>query len=285
MFNSFFDYYSTEKQTNPNDCGYKDFYKFWKKELMQRVIRLFKWDGLPDFIPYHELEERLLVQGYCTCIKHGAVYSYFAEREFYFDNFTKMNWYSLDNSGIASVGKDCVIVANNGLKQSILPLIHEYSVLLAHNDLTFWIMLVNQRESHGFPIGVTDKDMRAIRKYRNDLINGNIASIQDKTMDGIKWIRTDSGSNDCRQFLDIRQDLLHAFYNDIGVQTVREKRANMVSEEVNGSDAMLLLNLNDMLESRCEGAKLLSNFYNTEIKVELATNLLDYGKEKRENAN
>lgn len=276
------------KKYGGNDCGYRDFYNYWKEQLFERVMRLFRWNGLPDTIPAHEIEQRMIEQGYCAITNIAdrgphAVYSNWSAIGDYFDEFTEMSWFSPHNSGTIKIGDTGILLKNNSIMQPILPLINEYAILLAHNDVTLWSCLVEQREVHGMPVGMTSKDMDSIKKYRNDLINGKIATMQDKTMIGINWIQSGTSSLDCRQFIDIRQELIKAFYDDIGVKSVRNKRAEMSESEVDANEHMLLLNLDDMKHERQESAKKLSEWLGRTVTVEVVEPLIYKNMEVQSN--
>ena len=72
-----------------------------------------------------------------------------------------------------------------------------------------------------------------------------------------------------------RERILASFLSDIGVKTGIDKRSNSVSDEINADTPSLLVNLDDMLNSRKEGFDRVNRHYGTNWTVELNENI-DY---------
>ena len=81
--------------------------------------------------------------------------------------------------------------------------------------------------------------------------------------------------------IEARENLLNAFYQDIGVRTVWNKKGNMVSDEVGGNQPLLLQNVSDMLNQRKIMCEKINNLYGIKITVDLAPEL-KYNEEKEE---
>ena len=56
----------------------------------------------------------------------------------YYDEFTTFNWSAptVANTKSRTIGKDCVIINNNQLRNPILPMVLRYASLLAHADIS-----------------------------------------------------------------------------------------------------------------------------------------------------
>ena len=61
--------------------------------------------------------------------------------------------------------------------------------------------------------------------------------------------------------------------NDIGIKTGLDKRSNSVDDEVNADTPSLLINLNDMLDSRKKGFDAVNKHFGTNWTVELNKDL------------
>ena len=72
-----------------------------------------------------------------------------------------------------------------------------------------------------------------------------------------------------------RERILASFLSDIGIKTGIDKRSNSVSDEINADTPSLLINLDDMLNSRKEGFERVNRHYGTNWTVELNDNI-DY---------
>ena len=68
---------------------------------------------------------------------------------------------------------------------------------------------------------------------------------------------------------NVRQRILASFLSDIGVKSGIDKRSNTVSDEINADTPSLLINLNDMLNTRKEGFEKVNKHFGTSWTVEL----------------
>ena len=107
-----------------------------------------------------------------------------------------------------------------------------------------------------------------------DRCNGKVMPIQDPAFSSVEFIGVDKNTGlNIKELMEARQNLLNAFYNDIGVKTAHEKKGNMNEDEVNANDTMLLLNLDDMLSSRKKGAEKVNALFGTNWEVDVAEEL------------
>lgn len=254
-------------------------YDFWVETLFERCMRLFVWKNTGD-VPPHEIEAMLLLGGDCGVTKKykrkisvfGGQYSGTPTQ--YYDIFEDYSIHSPLFAGTFKVGKEIEVIWNNSCRNSIFPLVHRYAVMLAHLEVSFINTLINGRDSGGIPIASTETAKKSIEAYRNSLCNGKVMPIQDPAFSGVEFIGVDKNTVlNVKELMEARQNLLNAFYNDIGVKTAHEKKGNMIVEEVNANDTMLLLNLQDMLNSRKEGAERVNKLFGTNWEVDVAEEL------------
>lgn len=256
-------------------------YDFWSRYLMERVARLFEWEGLP--FPQKELEFRLLTNGYCAIVPKDKSYmvancSLSGVTEYY-DEFTTMTWATPKGSGTHLIDTRHILCNNDSLRTSIIPIVHHYAVELAHCSVTLVDSLVNKRAENVIT-APTGNASESAMSFINDLFEGNIKPINDDLFGAIKFNNfnnsTNSTFNDC---YELQHNILASFFECFGIASAYRKKGNMTDDEVNREDNLLLVNINDMIKAREEIADKLSKAMNTTITVK---SLVKYENVSRE---
>lgn len=260
-------------------------YDYWKEILFERTVRLFVWKNTGD-VPPKEIEFALMLNGSGavtdkynnTLTIFNGMYS--GKPTVYYDIYESYSVYSPVYSRILKTGSECIVIDNNACRNSVYPLVHRYAIMLAHLEVSFVNTLINGRDSGGIPIASTAAQKTAIENYRNSLCNGKVTSILDPAFSGVQFIGIDKNTKlGIGELVEARNNILSSFYSDIGVKTAREKRGNMITEEVNANDTMLMLNLSDMLNSRKIGVEKVNEKYGTNWSVDVAPELNYYNEE------
>ena len=250
-------------------------YAYWLEMLFEKCVRIFEWKGLP--FPQREIEVRALVDGYCGFVKDNSKGLMVATGGMsgptqYWDVFTSFTYAAATAmGGTKTIDKDCVIINNTALRNSIIPLVQRYASLLAHADVSLKCSLVNLRSIDVFATednGTAD----SVNEYYNKLYAGEPKVIvDDGLVDGIKNIaNTHSSGLGVKESLDARNDLLRSFYNEIGVNYSRDKKERMVVDEVASNNQMLLLNVNDMLKQRREACEKINKIFGLNVSVDFS---------------
>lgn len=250
-------------------------YAYWKDILFEKCIRIFEWKGIP--FPQKEIEIRALAEGYCGIVDDAIKGLMVATGGMsgptqYWDEFTDFTYSAATAmGGTKKIDKNCVIINNTTLRNSIIPLIERYASLLAHADVSLKCALVNLRNVDVFSAednGTAD----SVQEYYNKLYAGEPkVIIDDGLTDGIKNIaNTHSSGFGVKESIDARNDLLRSFYNEIGVNYSRDKKERMIVDEVASNNQMLLLNVNDMLKQRKEAVEKMNNIFGLKASVDFS---------------
>lgn len=261
---------------------YSAFYFYWRDELFSRVMRLFK--EKTDPIPSKEVEIRLMMQGHVGIapLKYSGkteltafwgipngIGKYMDEKPFY--SCRCPVW-----SGNLKIGEDVIVIDNNILRNPLFDLIHHYAIILAHNEVTYIHTMVNARNANGVPIASTTKQKKSIKEFIGKVFNGQYDVVTDIGNMGIEYAGAHTGTAiGAEELWNARERILASFLSDIGVKTGIDKRSNSVVDEVNAGTPSMLINLNDMLESRKEGFERVNKRFGTKWTVELNEDL-DY---------
>ena len=256
--------------------SFADGYNYWKELLFERAVRLFKWENTFE-VPAHEIEATLMMNGSGGVTnKYKKTLSIFngwyaGAPTQYFDRYEDYSVYSPVYSDVLKIGRDIEIIRNTALMTSIYPLVHRYAIMLAHTETSFVNTLINGRDSGGIPIASTEAQKTAIENYRNSLCNGKVTAILDPAFSGVQFLSVDKNTVlNIKELIEVRENLLNAYYNDLGVKTAWNKKGNMINEEVEANNSMLLLNISDMLEQRQEGADRINKMFGTNWKVDIS---------------
>ena len=94
---------------------------YWRNQLLSKCMRIFEWNGLPNYLPQKEIEIRLIFRGFAGFIKHnGKLFVTYGEMSGVTEYADEFKIYTFANpvfSGVKRIGEDCVIieVSDNGL--------------------------------------------------------------------------------------------------------------------------------------------------------------------------
>jgi hypothetical protein len=253
---------------------------FWRENLFERIMRLFVWSNTEP-VPAKEIEQRLLIQGHCGVFNFKDPSTGITELTAMFGNFFGVGKYIDEKpgytmrcpvwSGSTKVGVNSVVISNNSLKNSALPLVDHYAFLLAHADVTLSRAMIEARDAGGVPVATSDKQKADMVAYNKKRYNGEDGVIIDFGALGVQYAGADRHtSQNIVDIMDVRQRILKSFYADIGVRASFEKRSNSTTSEVQADTSMLLLNIADMIEYRKKGAEAVNAMFNTNWQVEIA---------------
>lgn len=260
-------------------------YVFWRDELFERVMKLFIWENTNEVKP-KEIEQRLLLLGHCGITKLPnedeltAMWGTFYGVTKYQDEWSHYTVRCPIYSGQRKIGKDCIVIDNNAIRNPIYPLIHHYAIALGHADVSIVLALVNSRNNTtGVPVVQTESQRQSVANYQGKIFNGQYSVISDPAMLGVEFIGGTNSQN-IRDLYEIKERLLRSFYSDIGVRSAFEKKNNAIEAEVEADSSLLLLNLSDMIACREEGADKVNKLFGTNWKVHIAEEI-DYSVENQ----
>lgn len=271
------------QQLPKESSTFNNAYYFWRQNLFERASRLFKWtntgtdyDGGID--PKH-IELTLLTNGHVGIAKDDnglltAFYGNYWGVGRYFDDFPNYTVRSPKFTKSFVVNNGITVIDNNSTRNSIVHLVHRYAIMLGHAEITLINTLINARDTGSVPTVATSKEKQIVEAYRNGLCNGKIGVILDPAFKTVKWAETSKSILiNIKDLWEVRENLLQSFYKDIGVRVTREKKGNLIADEVSGDDSMLLLNLDDMLERRKMGCELVNKMFGLNWSVDKSEEL------------
>lgn len=244
--------------------------------MLIRLQKMFQYKGLPDTIPREMLEDYLLRGGSCYVTKvEGNLYAFQGTFGGEPDPYYRPTLYIIANPALRfnktlNLWEDGVLVRNNSLWQSIVPLLSRYAAMLAENLLTIRVADIMLRVT-SLITAPNDATRIAGDEYLRKLEKGELGVIaENRFLDGIKMQSPPSNNGSyLTQFIELQQYLKASFYHEIGL----DANYNMKREAIGDSESALnrdsLLPLcEDMLRCRQEDVDRINSMYGTSISVD-----------------
>lgn len=248
------------------------------EKLLNILLCLFKYEGLPDTLPYYELEKILLIDGSVT-IKEvkGNLYALKSNlggklNAYYHPvNSILVNpWLNFEE--VADVDKNCVVIYNNRLRTGVRDIIIKYAQILTELEVSLKIASKQARVSN-FLIANDDRSLESAMKVLANIDEGkDIAVIGGTKMyDSVKAIPFDI-RYDFETLTRIRQYVEKSFLKEFGISTNNESKSQYVSDEnlsweFKPSRALIV----NMFDQRKDDIDKLNAFYGLNVTI-------DYGE-------
>ena len=247
--------------------------------MLNRMQRLFEYQGLPDTIPQRMLEMMLQINGFACFAKHnGKLYAFWGglggePDEYYRPTTCVVSNPALKFSDTFEIGKDCVIVRNDSFLYGLIPLFSRYATAMVENDISFRMASINTR-IEALLSAPDDATKKAAEKYLEDVEKGKLGVIAENAfLDGIK--AQEVGRRTMRTFTDLieyQQYLKASWFNEIGLNAnynMKREKLSTTESQMN-NDALLPL-VEDMLENRRKCLEEVNAMFGTDISVEFAS--------------
>lgn len=266
-------------------CTYEDFFRYWRDNLFERLMRLFIYNGLGEEIEAKEIEERLYMAGHCGIAQYNgkltAFFGSFFGPTVYYDEFTNYTVHSPVYSNTFKIDDNIIVINNNALKNPSIDHVNHYAALLAHAEVTLLKQFVEARDSGGVPIAQNEKAKQSLLAYQKAMYQGKINVVSDLAGIGVEYLGADRHTSlRIAEVWEVRKNLLKSFYADIGVRASFDKKSNAVIDEITSDTSMLLYNVSDMLEERKKGLEKVNNLFGVNWSVRLSDEI-DYNKENQ----
>ena len=251
--------------------------------MFVRTAQMFKYTGLPESIPAYILEQQLQGLGHCIIAKrNNEFYSFTGGLGGLPDVYYRGTEYvvaspALDFDEIYKIDQDCVFCLNDHMLNGLMPLHRRYATLLAENELSFYVALINSRLQWLFS-GSTDSDKLVADDLIRDLEKGNLHAVAAPEFTGGIQLQPASqiAAQTLREIIEAEQFIKASWYNELGLDSnynMKRESLTMTESQMN-TDALLPL-IDDMFECRKEFCKKLKAMYGLDVSVEYNSAWLD----------
>lgn len=288
MFNGYDDYGKFINFENKDKL-----FRYHLKNFQKKLRNMFKYDGLPDTIPFRNLE--LLTQtGYSIIVKH--------ENQFYcvygglggkldfnymptiatiavpalpkLPIMWRINWgydYIIPETKKLP---ECVVIPNDSLFMGTMPSNSYYASQLVENDLTLNCNLINFRLMN-LLVARDNDTLKSLNDVIDNLKKGKISAAIDDNMltECIKSLPfSNNVGNNIVQLLEERQYIKGSWWNEWGVQSNYNMKRETItsSENILNVDSLLPVS-DDMLQMRTEAFKIVQKVFGLKVNVDFSS--------------
>lgn len=262
-----------------------------------RLLKMFKYEGLPETIPQDMLEYYLLRNGSCFITEaevpnnheegtqvgvnnqEKGLFAFIGNPGGVHDVYYRPTLYVCSNPYLGLTfekpmwGDEGVFCINDSMWIGLNPLIQRYSYLMAENVLTMRTADIMLRII-ALISASDDKTKAAADEFLSNIADGKLGSIGDNPFfEGVKMQSPPSNNGSyLTQFIELHQYYKGSFYNEIGLQANfnMKREAIGVGEAAMSEDSLLPL-CDDMLEKRKEMCEKLNSLYGLNVTVDFAS--------------
>ncbi len=242
-----------------------------------KTMAMFKYHNLPDTIPGYELENLLQKNGFaCVAQVEGSLYAFDGGLGGEPDVYYRPTICTVANPALKltrdfEIDKDCVIVKNDSNMVGLSHTIAKYNTLLAENEITMLIALINSRMNIIFS-GADSATKASAEQYLNMIVQGKLGVISDNAfLESLKvQIGSTTRNNVFEDLIRLNQYLKAGLNNAIGLNSNSAmKKERLITAEIDVNNTALYPMIDDMLECRRTAIEKINAMFETDISVEL----------------
>lgn len=256
--------------------------------VLNRLQKVFRYNGLPATIPKRDLELLEQVKGFAGILKaNGEFYAMHGglggELSAYYmpTIFTVANP-ALNYSKNLKIDEECIIIPNDSLYMGVMPLINKYATLLTEAELTFRIAIINSRII-SLVTGSEGTEIEGANKYFKDIEDGKLGAIGANSFTETLKAQpygSSGNSNNVQSSIEAMQYARATLFNELGLSAnYNMKREALNSAESAINNDILLPLIDDMLEQRQTGWEKVKQLFGLEVSVELDSSWEDNQEE------
>jgi len=245
--------------------------------LLNKTLTMFDYQGLPDSLPYTEIEKVLQLNGYGFITMYDdeiVVLSgdYYGTDKDIYNNYLKIRCFipSKNDYEIFNIS-DGVLIKNDYLEKGIKYIIDKYSSLINESEITLTIANKWKRSGNIF-IANDDATAESVRSYINKLNQGEDSFIISNLLyDSIKVMTDSNNTNTTSELIEYDNYIKSLLYSEIGLfSNSNMKKERLITSEIENADFIYPLTDN-MLNSRTTFIDKLNEKYDLECSVDFSS--------------
>lgn len=247
--------------------------------MLTKTLSMFEYQGLPDTIPYSELEKVLQKNGYVFITEvDGALYALTGalggELDAYY-NPTKIivsnPWLKFNKT--LDLKTDGVLITNDDMKMGLMPLYEKSHTLMVENEINMVVFGYNTRTQKLISVS-DDKTKASAELFIKRAIDGDISIIGENAIfDGVKVQGANTNNAvSITAMTEFQQYLKASLYNEVGLSSnFNMKRERLISSEVDQSEDSLFPFVYNMMKCRIKGIESVNKMYGLNIVVDFGS--------------
>ncbi len=257
--------------------------------MLAKTLSMFEWEGLPETIPYEELEKLLQVNGYAFITEVGGeLYAFTGGMGGLQDVYGNPTEITINNVALKfnktlNLETDGVLVRSDDLKLGLRPILTKYHTIMCENDINMML--------HGYLGRLTtmisasdDKTKTSAETMLEKVVDGELAIIGESAMfDGVKSHQA-GRSHPVTSLIEFQQYMKASMYNEIGLNAnFNMKRERLNSAEVLQNEDTIYPFVDNMMKCRLVAVEKINEMYGTEIDVDYGSVWADKKRERVDN--
>lgn len=255
----------------------------YKGYMVNRLMKMFHYEGLPETIPQYMLEYYLLVNGSCVIAEvEGKPYAFIGSFGGQPDPYYRPTLYVVANPALkfnktfklwnteGEISEEVAFMRNDAMWMGLNPLMSRYATLLAENVITLRTADIMLRVV-ALLTAPDDKTKLAAEQYLKDLESGKLGVIgENRFFEGVKMQSPPSNNGSyLTQFIELQQYYKGSFFNEIGLSASFNMKREAIGEgEATLNEDTLAPLIDTMLECRQEDVSRLNDLFGLNITVE-----------------
>lgn len=277
--------------------------------VLKKAHMMLDYENVPKEIPVRMLKTYLITCGHFAGFTHGGKmmisWGTFAGKpdEYYFPKqYIISNPYIDGMSGkTLKIGKDCIVVKNDSLAESLLDVISKHVNMLTENESSMIICDILAR-AQGILSAKDDAQVESAQAYLKNIFNGKVVPIKSDsfTGDNFETVAFGTAHYILTDLIEYEQYIRSSLYSELGIKiNFNMKRESLNAEETSMDEELLKPYIDNMIETQNEDLQMLSDFWGlpepirakrgsvwaeNEKKDEIQMNLLEAQAEAAEHA-
>lgn len=260
------------KAKRKNICQLNDY-------MLAKTVSMFEYEGLPETIPYEELEKIIQRNGYAFITEvSGKLYAFAGSIGGEVDVYGNPQDITINNvflnfNKTLNIAKDGVLIRNDDMRIGLMPLYEKANTFLVENDINMMVWGYNSR-AQKLISAPDDKTKESAEQYLKKLLDGDLSVIGENALfDGVKIQNSaNTGGVTAQQMVEFQQYIKATMYNEVGISAnFNMKRERLVSSEVEQTEDSLFPFVYNMMKCRIKGVEALNEKYSLNVKVDFGS--------------
>lgn len=260
------------KAKRKNICQLNDY-------MLAKTVSMFEYEGLPETIPYEELEKIIQRNGYAFITEvNGKLYAFAGSIGGEMDVYGNPQDITINNvflnfNKTLNIAKDGVLIRNDDMRIGLMPLYEKANTFLVENDINMMVWGYNSR-AQKLISAPDDKTKESAEQYLKKLLDGDLSVIGENALfDGVKIQNSaNTGGVTAQQMVEFQQYIKATMYNEVGISAnFNMKRERLVSSEVEQTEDSLFPFVYNMMKCRIKGIEALNSKYSLNAKVDFGS--------------
>jgi hypothetical protein len=260
------------KAKRKNICQLNDY-------MLAKTVSMFEYEGLPETIPYEELEKIIQRNGYAFITEvSGKLYAFAGSIGGELDVYGNPQDITINNvflnfNKTLNIAKDGVLIRNDDMRIGLMPLYEKANTFLVENDINMMVWGYNSR-AQKLISAPDDKTKESAEQYLKKLLDGDLSVIGENALfDGVKIQNSaNTGGVTAQQMVEFQQYIKATMYNEVGISAnFNMKRERLVSSEVEQTEDSLFPFVYNMMKCRIKGVEALNKKYSLNVNVDFGS--------------